>query len=143
VQVMRIKMKVSQGTPTLTWNVLSDVIDPFMDIPGQMMCRLDLGFVKRTDPPMPLTAGRAPDRVGTLFFDAMLNPDSGAPYVLAGDRVYCLAGPVVGTFEIRTIPTAAVDITGAHHIEVQVFEVAQSLAQGSQTPFPGSENGDT
>lgn len=143
VQVLRTRMVMSNGTPTLTWSTLTDVIDPYLDIPGQMMCRLDLGFIKRGDMPMPVSAGRAPDRVGTMFFDVQVNPDTGAPYVLAGDRVNCLAGPVTGTFEIRTIPTAAIGMAGAHHIEAQVFEVAQSLAKGTQTPFPGSEGPDT
>jgi hypothetical protein len=139
VQVYRLKMKVSGGTPTLTWNELSDVIDPFVAVPGQMMCRLDLGFIKRGDMPMPVSAGRAPDRQGTVFFDSVIDPDTGAPYVLAGDRLFCIAGPVMGTFEIRQIPTAAVGLAGAHHVECMVFEVAQSIAKGSQTPFPGSE----
>lgn len=139
VAVYRLKMKVINGSPTLTWNQLTTVIDPFVEIPGQMMCRLDLGFVKRGDLPMPVGAGRAPDRNGTVFFDAILQPGSAQPFVLAGDRLLCLSGPIQGTFEIRTIPTAAIGISGAHHIEVQVFEVAQSIAQGSPTPFPGSE----
>lgn len=143
VQVVRLKMKMVTGTPSLTWNALPDIIDPFMEIPGQMMCRLDLGFIRRGDMPMPIGAGRAPDRQGTAFFDTAINPDTGAPYVLAGDRLFCLAGPIMGTFEIRTIPTAAVDLTGAHHVEVQVFEVASSIAKGSPTPFPGSEGPDT
>jgi hypothetical protein len=143
VQVYRLKMKIVSGTPTLTWSVIPDVCDPFVAIPGQMMCRLDLGFIKRGDMPMPVTAGRAPDRSGTVFFDVSVNPDTGAPYVLAGDRLFCVAGPITGTFEIRTIPTAATALVGAHHVEVQVFEVAQSIAKGSQTPFPGSENSDT
>lgn len=144
VQVLRLKHKITNGTPTLTWHVLTDVIDPLVDIPGQMMCLLDLGFIRRGDLPMPLVAGRAPDRTGVLFFDAVLNPDTGASFVLAGDRLNCLAGPVVGTFEIRAIPTAAIGMGGVvDHIEVQVFEVAQSIAKGGFTPFPGSENKDT
>lgn len=143
VKVYRIKMKVTGGTPTLTWIQVPDVIDPYVDIPGQMMCRLDLGFIRQNDPPMPVAAGRAPDRMGTVFYDVALNPSTGTPFVLAGDRLYCIAGPIMGTFEIRTIPTAATGFGGAHHIECQVFEVAQSIAKGSQTPFPGSEGPDS
>ena len=142
VQVLRLKMKVTHGTPTLTWTVLGDVIDPYMEIPGQMMCRLDLGFIKRADMPMPLVAGAAPQRQGTVFFDTAIDPGTGAPFVLAGDRLNCVAGPITGTFEIRTIPTAAVGISGAHHIETAVWEVAKSIARGSETPFPGSEGPD-
>jgi hypothetical protein len=142
VQVLRMKMKVINGTPTLTWAQVPDVIDPYVDIPGQMMCRLDLMFVKRTDMPMPLVAGAAQQRQGTAFFDSAIDPDTGACFVLAGDRLKCLAGPVMGTFEIRQIPNPAIDLTGSHHIEVSIWEVSKSIAQGSQTPFPGSEGPD-
>lgn len=143
VNVLRVRMRVVNGTPSLAWSPLPAVIDPFVAMPGQMMCRIDLQFVKRTDPPMPVVAGRAPDRTGTAFFDAALDPDTGAPFVLAGDRLQCVAGPVTGTFELRTIPTAALGFAGPHHIECQVFEVAQSVAKGSQTPFPAGEGPDT
>jgi hypothetical protein len=144
VQVMRLKMKVHNGTPSLTWTVLADVIDPFMDIPGQMMCSIQLGFIRRGDMPMPLTAGAAAQRQGTVYYDSAVDPDTNAPYVLAGDRLYCIGGPIQGTFEIRSVPQAAVSWAGAHHIETQIWEVAKSLAQGSQsqTPFPGSEGPD-
>jgi hypothetical protein len=49
-----------------------------------------------------------------------------------------VAGPVFGTFEMRVIPDVAQDYVGAHHVEVQVIEVSQSLQPGSPTPFPGS-----
>lgn len=137
-------MRVVNGIPTLTWSVLPVIIDPFVGIDGQMMCRLDLAMIKQTDPPMPLVAGRAPDRMGTMYYDSIINPATpGVPYVLAGDRVTTVAGPIFGVFEIRTIPTAAVDLAGPHHIEVQIFEVAQSIAAGSPTPFPGSEGPET
>lgn len=143
VQVMRLKMKVLSGAPTLTWTELPSVIDPFMNIPGQMMCNIQLGFIRRTDMPMPLTAGAAAQRQGTLIFDAALDPDTGAPYVLAGDRIFCIGGPVMGTFEIRSVPQVAVSFGGAHHVETNVWEVSKSIAKGSQQPFPGSENPDT
>ena len=142
VQVLRLKMKVTNGSPTLTWVAVTDVIDPFVDIPGQVMCRMDLMYVSRTAMPMPITAGAAQPRQGTLFMDAAINPDTGAPFVLAGDRLQCLAGPITGTFEIRHIPIPAVGIIGVHHVEVAVWEVSKAIAAGSQTPFPGSEPND-
>jgi hypothetical protein len=143
VAVLRLVMKLTNGVPHLTWNPIPDLLDPFIEIPGQMLCRIDLGFIKRGQlAPMPVMAGRAPDRVGTAFFDPAINPDTGAPFVLAGDRLQCLSGPVIGTFEIREIPYAAITMAGPHHIEVEVIEVAKSIAQGSQTPFPGSEGPD-
>lgn len=132
-------MKVTGGAPTLTWTELPVVIDPFMDIPGQMMCSLQLGFIRRTDMPMPITAGAAAQRQGVVIFDAALDPDTSAPFVLAGDRLLCIGGPVTGTFEIRSVPQVAISFGGAHHVETNVWEVAKSIAKGSQTPFPGSE----
>ncbi len=143
VQVMRLKMKVHDGTPALTWTVLPGVIDPFVDIPGQMMVNLQLGFIRRGDMPMPITAGAAAQRQGVVYFDAALDPDTNAPYVLAGDRLYCIGGPIQGTFEIRSVPQAAVSFGGVHHIETQVWECAKSIAFGSQTPFPGSQGPST
>lgn len=143
VQVMRLKSKITNGTPSLIWTTLPDVIDPFVDIPGQMMVNLQLGFIRRGDMPMPLTAGAAAQRQGTVYFDAAINPDTNEPYVLAGDRLYCIGGPIQGTFEIRSVPQAAVSFGGVHHCETQVWEVAKSLAKGTATPFPGSEGPDT
>lgn len=148
VQIMRLQMKVTNGAPHLTWTAIPDLLDPFVEIPGQMMCRIDLQFIRAGNAmaaalPMPVAAGRAPDRVGTLFFDAQINPSTGAPYVLAGDHIICLSGPILGTFEIREIPTSVLDGFGAHHVEAGIAEVAQSIAKGSQTPFPGSQGPET
>jgi hypothetical protein len=78
------------------------------------------------DAPMPLVAGRAPDRVGTLFCDP-------TPHLKAGDRIHAIDGPVTGTFEIRAIPDVAVGFGIGHHMEVQLIEVAQELTG----VFPG------
>jgi hypothetical protein len=128
----------SGGGMLLGWNPVTDIVDPVLDQPGLLQCRLDLHLVRPgKDAPAPLVAGRAPDRVGVAFFD--LNPGpSGAPLVLAGDRLECVAGPIFGTFDIRVIPDVAQDMIGGHHIEVQVIEVSQMLQPGSPTPFPGS-----
>jgi hypothetical protein len=142
-EILRVRMTMAGGAPTITWTPISDVIDSFIQVPGQMMCRIELGFIRRGDAqPMALTAGRAPDRVGVMYCDLMPSL-TGAPFILAGDRVHCISGPVFGTFEIRTIPDVAQDFTGPHHVEVQVVEVAESLAATSPTPFPGSEGPDT
>ena len=126
------------GGMTLGWVPVTEVVDPELGQPGLLQCRLDLQFVRPgKDAPAPLAAGRAPDRVGVCFFDLAAGP-SGAPLVLAGDRLECVAGPVYGTFEIRVVPDVAQDLTGAHHVEVQVIEVSQMLQPGSPTPFPGS-----
>jgi hypothetical protein len=128
----------SGGGMLLGWQPVTVIVDPILDQPGLLQCRLDLHLVRPgKDAPAPMVAGRAPDRVGVAFFD--LNPGpSGAPLVLAGDRLECVAGPIFGTFDIRVIPDVAQDLTGGHHIEVQVIEVSQMLQPGSPTPFPGS-----
>lgn len=138
-QVLRnVPQLDDSGGMTLGWTPVTDIVDPELDQPGLLQCRLDLQLVRPgKDAPAPLAAGRAPDRVGVAFFDLAAGPD-GAPLVRAGDRLECVAGPVYGTFEIRVVPDVAQDLTGGHHVEVQVIEVSQMLQPGSPTPFPGS-----
>jgi hypothetical protein len=137
VQVTRLMPSLTdQGGMVTTWENVTDICDPYLDKPGLMMCRLDLTFLRPgKDQPAPLVAGRAPDRIGVCYYDPATDAN-GIPYVKAGDRLACVAGPIYGTFEIRTIPDVAQDFTGAHHIEVQVIEVAQQLVSGPN-PFPG------
>ena len=126
------------GGMTLGWTPLTSIVDPVLDQPGLLACRLDLQLVRPgKDAPAPIVAGRAPDRVGVCFFDLAAD-SNGAPLVRAGDRLQAVSGPIFGTFEIRIIPDVAQDLIGAHHIEVQVVEVSQMLQPGSPTPFPGS-----
>ena len=138
-QVSRLAPAVTaQGVGSYSWAPLTVMLDPVLGIPGQFACRLDLGFVRRgVDQPMPVVAGRAPDRVGILFCMPATD-ELGKPLMLAGDRITMLRGPVFGSFELRVIPDVAQDFSGAHHIEVQVVEVSQALQPGSFTPFPGS-----
>jgi hypothetical protein len=127
------------GAMVLSWNPVTTKIDPGLTQPGLLQCRLDLTFVRPgKDQPAPLVAGRAPDRTGVCYFDLGADQVTGIPYVLAGDRLLCVAGPIFGTFEIRPIPDVAQDMIGAHHVEVQVIEVSQMIRQGSPQPFPGS-----
>lgn len=136
--VLRVAATVdANGGISMVYNQLTDILDPYLNVPGQLLCRLDLNFVRPgKDQPPAVVAGRAPDRVGVLFYD-ILTDDSGVPYIRAGDRIQCIAGPIFGTFEIRTIPDVAQDYTGAHHCEVQVVEVSQALTPPTPTPFPG------
>jgi len=121
VEVLRLSATMVSGTPTLAWTKITAVPDPVLGTAGELLCRLDLGFMRLgRDQPMAVVAGRAPDRVGVMFFDA-------TAHVKAGDRVHTLAGPITGTFEIRPIPDPATDMTRVHHMEVQVVEVAQAL----------------
>lgn len=128
VEVLRLSAQVTNGVPITEWNKIAAVADPYLTEPGELMCRLDLVFVRPgKDQPMPLVAGRAPDRTGVMFFTY-------TTAVRAGDRIRCLAGPVSGTFELRAIPDTAVGFSAAHHCEVQVIEVAQALVG----VFPGA-----
>ena len=126
------------GGMTLGWTALSSIVDPVLDEPGLLQCRLDLQLVRPgKDAPAPIVAGRSPDRVGVAFFGLAADAN-GAPLVRAGDRLQCVRGPVFGTFEIRVVPDSVQDLAGAHHVEVQVVEVSAQLQPGSPTPFPGS-----
>lgn len=130
-EVIRLSSALDNGTPIITWTKVAAVVDPLHGIPGEFRCRLDLTFIRPgKDQPMAAVAGRAPDRVGVLFFDP-------TPHVLAGDRIRLVAGPVSGTFEIRTIPDPAIDLALVHHMEVQVIEVAQQVT--GVFPAPGVE----
>ncbi len=126
-EVLRQTGTVINGVLTSTFPKISDVPDPYLGVAGELMCRLDLSFVRPgKDQPAPVVAGTAQDRIGVMFF-------STTDAVKAGDRVRVLTGPVSGTFEIRAIPDPAQDRLTAHHMEVQVIEVAQALAN----KFPG------
>ena len=125
------------GGMSVSWAPVTGILDAYQTGPGLMACRLDLQFTRPgKDAPMPLVAGRAPDRVGVLFYD-MPADSSGLPLLKAGDRLQMVSGPIAGTFELRTVPEIAQDFLGAHHGESQVLEVSQSLQPGSYTPFPG------
>lgn len=139
VQVTRLTPAFNdQGGMNISWQVITGYPDPFITTPGQMACRLDIGFTRPgKDQLAPLVAGRPPDRVGVCYYD-IVSDASGVPIVLAGDILVCVAGPIIGSWQIRNIPDVAQDYTGGHHIEVQVIEVSQSLGSGSVTPFPGS-----
>lgn len=129
-EVHRLQIKMTNGSMKNEWAKLSENVDPILGVPGELMCRLDLNFVRPgKDQPSPLVAGRAIDRVGVLFCDA-------TPHLLAGDRLKMVAGPISGTFELKATPDGAVDFSNVHHFEVQVTEVAPSAAR-----FPGSTVG--
>lgn len=139
VQVTRLTAAMtSQGAASLTWSPVQAVFDLFLNTTSYMMCRLDVQFIRRgVDQPAPIVAGRAPDRVGVLYYDPVAAAD-GRPLLLAGDRLVCVSGPVLGTWDIRQVPDVAQDFIGAHHVECQVVEVSQATQAGSIQPFPGA-----
>ena len=126
-EVQRLSVSFVKGSAITDWFKLNEIVDTRLGVVGEMMCRLDLNFVRPgKDQPSALVAGRAIDRVGVLFCDA-------TPYLLAGDRIKMLSGPIMGTFELKATPDGAVDFSAVHHLEVQVVEVAPSAVR-----FPGS-----
>lgn len=119
VELLRLNLDMTSGVPKQSWDKVPDIIDPWVGEPGEMMCRIDLSFQRPgKDQPMPIVAGRAPDRVGLMFFDI-------TSQIRAGDRIHCLSGPIAGTFEMRVNADPAIDFDSAHHMEVQIVEVAQ------------------
>lgn len=126
VEIWENKMTVVNGSMRTSWQKIAEMADPKHGVPGEMRCRADLGFMRPgKDAPSPITAGRAPDRVGVLAFDP-------TPYVKAGHRIKFIAGPHTGIFELKAIPDPATDFSSVHHLEVQIIEVAQAAVD-----FPG------
>jgi hypothetical protein len=122
VEVLRLSGDMAYGTPTLSWSKITDIVDTVLGAPGEMMGRLDLTFQRPgKDVPMPVVAGRAPDRIGLWICSV-------TDQLKAGDRLRIISGPTTGTFELRAIPDPASGYTAAHHMETQVIEVAQALA---------------
>lgn len=121
-EVLRLTVDMQDGLATQTWQKLDAIVDPYLAVPGEVMCRIDLIFQRPgKDQPQPIVAGRAPDRVGLMFLDA-------TDEIVSGDRFHILDGPVAGTFEIRVMPDPAQAYGPmAHHMEVQVIEVAQKF----------------
>lgn len=121
-EVARLRVDVTNGLASQTWQKLDVIIDPYLGVPGELMCRVDWTFQRPgKDQPAPVSAGRAPDRVGVMFFDATTE-------ILAGDRFHALEGPVQGQWEIRVMPDPAQGFGMlAHHMEVQIIEVAQKF----------------
>lgn len=118
VRVERQDFTVSGGLASTSW---VPVDEPWAKA---LRCRLDLNFVRPGKDAIPApNAGVAPDRVGLMLTSAKAK-------LKAGDRIVAIpnrAGktPVEGTFEIRVVPDVALGMTDAHHIEVQIVEVAQ------------------
>jgi hypothetical protein len=121
VEVQRLSLQMKNNVPQQVWEKIDDIVDPYLQVPGEMMCRIDLVYQRPgKDLPLPITAGRAPDRVGVLYFDP-------TDQIRAGDRILCIDGPIAGTFDIRVMPDPAAGYSAAHHMEVQIIESVQSM----------------
>ncbi len=128
-EVLRLSGDLVDGAPRLTWQKITDMVDPLLGMPGEMMCRLDLSYLRPgRDAPQPIVAGRAQDRSGLLFCDVTTK-------LKAGDRIRTLISPTIGVFELPSIPDVQPGFSVGHHIEIFVIEVAQQLVG----VFPGGE----
>lgn len=121
VKVEEQRLTVSNGLAETTWQIVED---PML---AALPCRLDLNFLRPGKDILPApVAGKAPDRVGIMFTYPHAPLKAGYRVTAIPDPEYPdLPIPVKGTFEIRVVPDVAIDYSSAHHIEVQVVEVAQ------------------
>lgn len=129
--IARLDPVVSDGKMTATYPTVNDIVDPFLGIPGTMKCRIDV-FHQRPgkDAPIPIEAGRAPDRTAIMYCSV-------TPNLKAGDYVTMTDGPYVGSrWLIKTVPDVAQNMKIGHHIEVQIIEIPSALMMNT---FPGKE----
>lgn len=130
VEIERLQLSTSNGRAQMMWIPQPSPLN-------YVRCRLDLNFLRPgKDVPMAVEAGKAPDRIGVLYAETTAG-------FRAGDRVRAVANdigviPQPGTFEIRVIPDVAQAYAVGHHVEIQIVEVAQPMADASR-PFPASE----
>lgn len=125
VEVLESTTEVVDGARVQTWNKSNKIFDPTMP-PGEMRCRLDLIFLRPgKDAPSPVVAGRTPDRTGVMFCSLSAN-------LKGGQIIRVIKGSETGnSFILKMRPDQAQGFSGAHHIEIQINEVAQA-----SMPFP-------
>lgn len=120
VEILESVTDVIEGARVQTWQKSTATFDPTRE-PGEMYCRLDLIFLRPSkDAPAPIVAGRTPDRTGVMYC-------SYTPSLKGGQIVRVIHGPFTGSsFLLKMRPDEAQAFNSTHHIEVQVFEVAQA-----------------
>lgn len=124
VAVRRMHGSSEDGSASFTWVPVNGL--------QAVACRLAVGYLRPgLDQPIPIEAGKAPPRIAVLYADPFCG-------IKAGDRITCTSGPVTGTWELRVPPDEIMAFSTAHHIEVQVIEVAVAVALGERA-FPGGQ----
>jgi len=120
VEILEATTDIVDGARVQAWAKSSAKFDNTLP-PGEMLCRLDLIFLRPgKDQPAPIVAGRTPDRTGIMFC-------SNTPALKGGQIIKCVQGPNTGaSFLLKMRPDEAQGFSAAHHIEVQVFEIAQA-----------------
>jgi len=109
------RVRVSRPATSFEDGVLTTTFEPVVGLES-VPVRLEVGFYRPgKDQPLPVQAGRAPDRVATYW---------AAPGVdlRPGDQMEAISGPVGGVWQIRTYPDQALDMASVHHIEGQCVE---------------------
>lgn len=128
------ELTMVDGIVQVAYQQLTSIVDPYLlddngdPVPGEMMCRLDLSYIRKQDPVKPVVAGVAPDRSGLLMC-------SYTSLLRAGDQIEIISGQHTGvTVEVRAIPDAAYGgVDTPDHLEVPVIEVNQLTTN----VFPG------
>jgi len=136
VEVLRPQQGTAiKGAPNFVWSVPNIVFDQDWGVPGQLLCNIDLQWVRPGSmTPPAYEAGVALPRIGTLFFDVTYE---GQILLQAGDKIKTISGPVTGTFDIRVIPEPAKDIIGVvDHAEAQIVETGIL----GKNLFPGTDS---
>lgn len=129
ISVRRLVSEVADGAPSYVWRTVNDQIGTG-DSRG-LKVRCEPGFLRPgKDQPMAVEAGKTPPRVGLLWAPTNCG-------LLDGDRVTFVPNdqgqtPVQGTFELRVPPDEMIGYSRAHHIEVQIIEVATGVAKGER-----------
>ena len=119
VAVYRQEVSRVGGKARRDWVLQSSPLD-------SVPCRIDLTFVRKgKDMPSPNVTASAVDRMGVLFFPVWFDLKPADHLVAIPNNMGEV--PVEGKFEIRTMPDVAQGFSSAHHKEVQIFEIAQSL----------------
>jgi hypothetical protein len=117
VRVLRPRAVMVDGVLESTWVEVAGLT--------RLNCRIEVNFYRPgKDMPMPIQAGRAPDRVAVYWVapGTRLQP---------GDHLECVSGPIIGTWQVRTAPDRAQNMRHLHHLEGQCIEVAPSIASGA------------
>lgn len=113
VKVWRPQVSMQDGILTTAWISVSGLED--------VRCRLEVNFYRPgKDAPLPIQAGRAPDRACVYWVDP------GTDF-RPGDHLECVSGPVFGVWRVQTRPDSAVSMRYLHHLEGQAIEVHSSI----------------
>lgn len=109
VKVFRPQSAMVDGVLTVTM----EAVDGLDVVP----MRLEVGLYRPgKDQPLPIQAGRAPDRVAVYWCSSEVD-------LRPGDHLEMVVGPVTGSWHVRNYPDRVGDLATLHHLEGQCIEV--------------------